>query len=87
MPVVNGGFARIALQVFLVVFLSICSTYAIERLNLIGHWNFVGFILGISIIVYIFNTNRAVRVFMFISLCVLSLIVVGFTGYVLGYAG
>lgn len=86
MPIVKATSARVIIQIFVVCVLSVIGTHVFEKLDYKGYFNLIVFIAVITCITYFMNRNQPLRLCMFVILCIVSFLTVGFTGQVVGYA-
>jgi phosphoglycerol transferase MdoB-like AlkP superfamily enzyme len=86
MSIAKPTLVKVVIQIFVVFALSVIGTYIFEKLNYKGYFNLVVFIAVITCIAYVMNRNQSLRLFMFVILCIISFLTVGFTGQVVGYA-
>jgi hypothetical protein len=86
MSVVKGPGVKVAIQVLLVAIMSIIGTYISEILSYRGYLNLLALLSNAAIISYFFNDSWMKKIVMFAVLGVFSFLIIGTTGYILGYA-
>ena len=76
---------NIAFQIVLIIVLATIATHLVEMIGYKGWLNVFSFffiVFGVSIL---YNKSLGEKVFMFILLCLIGLLIVGLNGFLFGY--